>query len=194
MSIFTLEPELDQQARIKLLRGHLAQLNSEMAANLPQDMPADLEEEYLRHILEYEEVDPPSIFDQLTSKTGADLPHPDTLEDAGLTIILMKTAQDLADLGVYLLHTDHRSDREIYFYLYFDGLREEAVLFAEKPAWIIDMTGSGSDEDNQTYLRYFADEPRRQQWAHDWPNDTIPAHEPAPFDRDRFLPKVPRRG
>ena len=87
----------------------------------------------------------------------------------------------------------HLSDRELYDYLYHDGLREEAVLFPENPsyAYMIDLTGSGSDEDNQIYLKYYADEEHRRQWAHDWPDDMLPEHEDPPFDRDQFLPRSP---
>jgi hypothetical protein len=99
----------------------------------------------------------------------------------------------MASLGAYLIHTDHLSDRALYEYLYHDGLREEAVLFPENPsyAYMIDLTGSGSDEDNHVYLRYYADEKYRRDWANDWPDDTVPEHEDPPFDRDRYLPQSP---
>jgi hypothetical protein len=76
---------------------------------------------------------------------------------------------------------------------YNDGLREEAVLFPENPsyAYIIDLTSSGSDEDNQIYLKYYADEEHRNQWALDWPDDPMPDHENPPYDRDRTLPQSP---
>jgi hypothetical protein len=56
---------------------------------------------------------------------------------------------------------------------------------------MIDLTGSGSDEDNLTYLKYYADEEHRLRWAQDWPDDPMPEHEDTPFDRDRFLPQSP---
>ncbi|PWT96326.1 MAG: hypothetical protein C5B55_00170 [Blastocatellia bacterium] len=97
----------------------------------------------------------------------------------------------MASVGAYLMHTNHLSDRQLYDYLYNEGLREEAVLFPENPsyAYTIDLTGSGSEEDNQVYLRYYVDEEHRRQWATDWPDDLIPEHEEPPFDRDRHLPK-----
>jgi hypothetical protein len=99
----------------------------------------------------------------------------------------------MASLGAYVLHTNHLSDRALYEYLYHDGLREEAVLFPENPsyAYMIDLTGSGSHEDNQVFLKYYADEQYRQQWATDWPDDPMPEREVPPFDRDRFLPQSP---
>jgi len=56
---------------------------------------------------------------------------------------------------------------------------------------MIDLTGSGSEEDNQIYLKYYADAEHRIQWALDWPDDIIPDHENPPFDRDRHLPQSP---
>lgn len=134
---------------------------------------------------------PPTIIQALRSTTGADLPAPDTLEDAGLSIILMKTTRDLALLGVYLIHTDHLSDRQLYEYLFTDGLHEEMIpLPGDTPyLCVIDLVGNGSDEDVQTFLRYYADDGQRRALAR---YCAVPDHEAAPFDRDRFLPQPPR--
>ena len=157
-----------------------------------ENMPADLEEEFLRHVLEYETAEPISLF-KLLENSGFEIPTPKKLSDAKLTTTLTEIIEQMASMGAYLLHTNHLSDRELYEYLYSDGLREEAVLFPENPsyAYMIDLTGSGSDEDNQTYLKYYADEEHRRQWAHDWPDDPLPEHKDPPCDRDRTLPRSP---
>lgn len=190
-SLATVRPDDDQETRIASLRAEIEKLGGSTISL--EAMPADMEEEFLRHVLEYETAERITLLKILANKTGAELPAPDTLEDAGLTIILMKTVRDMAELGAYLIHTNHLSDRELYTYLFNDGLREEAVLFPENPmyAYMIDLTGNGSDEDNITYLRYYADEEYRQRWAQDWPDDTIPDHEDPPFDRDQHLPRAP---
>ena len=54
---------------------------------------------------------------------------------------------------------------------------------------MIDIAGSGSEEDNQIYFKYYADEDYRNQWKQDWPDDVIPDHEDPPFDRDAKLPQ-----
>jgi hypothetical protein len=130
---------------------------------------------------------------RLLENSGLDVPPPEQFADEDLTRKLKDIIDRMASLGAYLLHTDHLSDRGLYEYLYHDGLREEAVLFPENPsyAYMIDLTGSGSEEDNQTYLKYYADEQYREQWASDWPDDSLPDHEDPPFDRDRFLPQSP---
>ncbi len=182
--------EPDQEERIAKLRQELERLGGN-ALSL-ESMPADMEEEFLRQVLEYENAEPTTLF-RLLENSGLDIPPPDQLDDDAVTIKLKEIVERMATLGAYLLHTDHLTDRELYVYLFADGLREEAVLFPENPsyAYMIDLTGSGSDADNQIYLKYYADEEHRQQWARDWPDDPLPEHEDPPFDRDRFLPQSP---
>lgn len=190
MTLTHFAEEPDQEQRIAKLREEIKKLGgSSMSV---EDMPADLEEEFLRHVLEYETAEPISLFSMLEN-SGLELPLPADLSDGELVRKLKETIDTMANLGVYLLHTDHLSDRQLYEYLFNDGLREEAVLFPENPsyAYMIDLTGNGSEEDNQIYLKYYADEEHRKQWALDWPDDVIPDHEEPPFDRDKHLPQSP---
>ena len=190
MSSIDFADEPSQEQRIAKLRAELEKIGG--STTTLESMPADMEEEFLRHVLEYETAEPISLM-RLLENSGLEVPAPDTLDKDGLRIQLKTLIERLSTLGAYVFHTNHLSDRELYDYLYHDALREEAVLFPENPsyAYMIDLTGSGSDEDNQTYLKYYADEEHRRQWAHDWPNDLIPEHEDPPFDRDRFLPQSP---
>jgi hypothetical protein len=188
MTLSHLTEEPDQEKRIAKLKEEIEKLGGSTMSL--EDMPADVEEEFLRHVLEYETAEPVSLF-RLLENSGQEILPPGQLDGAALTAQLQTIIERMASLGAFLLHTDHLSDAELYGYLYNDGLREEAVLFPENPsyAYTIDLTGSGSEEDNQIYLRYFADEEHRKQWAADWPDDPMPDHEDPPFDRDRHLPK-----
>jgi len=190
MSLAQFAEEPDQEQRIAKLREEIKKLGGNTMSI--EDMPADMEEEFLRHVLEYETAEPISLF-RLLENSGLKLLVPSSLTDDDLTPKLKETVERMSSLGAYLLHTNHLSDRELYAYLYNDGLREEAVLFPENPsyAYMIDLTGSGSEEDNQIYLKYYADAEHRIQWALDWPDDIIPDHENPPFDRDRHLPQSP---
>ena len=190
MSFIHFADEPSQEERIAKLRAELEKLGG--STTTLESMPADMEEEFLRHVLEYESAEPISLF-RLLENSGLEIPAPDTLNKDTLRLTLKEVIERMASLGAYLLHTNHLSERELYDYLYHDGLREEAVLFPENPryAYIIDLTGSGSEEDNQLYLKYYADDEHRRQWTHDWPEDPLPDHEDPPFDRDRFLPQSP---
>lgn len=190
MSYIQFAEEPDQEERIAKLRQEVERLGGGTMSL--ESMPADMEEEFLRHVLEYENAEPISLL-RLLENSGLEVPPPEQFDDEYITIKLKELIDRMASLGAYLMHTDHLSDRALYEYLYHDGLREEAVLFPENPsyAYMIDLTGSGSEEDNKIYLKYYADEQYRQQWANDWPDDSLPDHEAPPFDRDRFLPQSP---
>src|SRR5215217_1754066 len=187
------EEEPNQEVRIAKLRAKLEKLGGTMLDRL-ESVPADVEEEFLRHVLEYESAEPTSLLTWLAN-SGIEVPAPDQLDDKRLSIKLQEVIYGMAYVGAYLLHTNHLSDRELYEFLS-DCLTAEVVLFPQNPdyAYIIDLIGgveSGSAEDIQTYLKYYADEKDRVKWGHDWPGDKIPKHEDPTFDRDRFLPPSP---
>ena len=190
MTFIEFADEPSQEERINKLRAELEKLGGNTSTL--ESMPADMEEEFLRHVLEYETAEQISLL-RLLENAGLEVPAPETLDDDALKIKLKEIIDRMASVGAYVLHTNHLSDRDLYDYLYHDALREETVLFPENPsyAYMIDLTGSGGEDDNATYLRYYADEEYRRQWAHDWPNDPMPEHEEPPFDRDRFLPQSP---
>lgn len=190
MTVTQFADEPDQEKRIAKLRQELEKLGGSTSSL--ESMPADMEEEFLRQVLEYESAEPASLFRWLEN-SGLEIPPSNELDDDALPSKLREIVERMATLGAYLLHTNHLTDRELYDYLFTDGLREEAVLFPENPnyAYIVDLTGSGTEADNEIYLKYYADEEHRRQWAHDWPHDPLPEHEDPPFDRDRFLPRSP---
>jgi hypothetical protein len=190
MSFIEFADEPSQEERINKLRAELEKIGG--STSTLESMPADMEEEFLRHVLEYETAEQVSLL-RLLENSGLEVLPPESLDDDALKIKLKEMIDRMATLGAYLLHTNHLSDRDLYEYLYHEALREETVLFPENPsyAYMIDLTGSGSEDDNQTYLKYYADEQYRRQWAHDWPDDRMPEHEEPPFDRDRFLPQSP---
>jgi hypothetical protein len=190
MTFIEFADEPSQEERINKLRAELEKLGGNTSTL--ESMPADMEEEFLRHVLEYETAEQISLL-RLLENAGLEVPAPETLDDDALKIKLKEIIDRMASVGAYVLHTNHLSDRDLYDYLYHDALREETVLFPENPsyAYMIDLTGSGGEDDNATYLKYYADEEYRRQWAHDWPDDPMPEHEEPPFDRDRFLPQSP---
>jgi hypothetical protein len=190
MTLTHFADEPNQEKRIAKLREELEKLGG--STGRIEDVPADIEEEFLRHVLEYETAQPITLL-SLLENAGLDIPLPADLDDINLQAKLLEIIERMASMGAYLLHTNHLSDRELYVHLYDESLREEAVLFPENSSYVyvIDLSGSGSDEDNQVYLKYYADEEHRKHWAADWPDDPMPPHEDPAFDRDRHLPQSP---
>ncbi len=126
--------------------------------------------------------------DVLRSK-GLSIPEERELDDAALHAKLWEIIRVMADLGLYLESTDHLSDRELYRYLITDALREETVLSepGSGGGWHISPIGGCSEEDNEIYLRYYADDESRKGWRGD-SDEPLPPKEKLPYDRDRLLP------
>lgn len=154
------------------------------------DCPAEVEESFWQHVVDYEKAPWTTNFQQL-EQAGVSLPAPDSLKDEELTAKLWEVIEKLSLLRVFIEQTDHLSDRELYTHLWTNSLREEtkAMPMSGDCACHIQLLGSGSEEDNHLYLKYYADEDWRRQWHKDWPRDPIPPHEDPRYDRDRLLPK-----
>ena len=180
--------EPDQEKRIEKLRAELEKLGGMVSEDA--DLPADLEEEFLKHVLEFETTEPLTLL-QWLENAGVEVPPPEHLDDAQLHPKLWEIINQMASLGAYLHSTNHLSDRELYEHLYHESLREETVLFPENPSFVygIDLVGSGSDEDIFLWMKHYADEETRTQWLKDFPDYEMPSHEDPPYDRDKDLPK-----
>lgn len=183
------------EERIEALKRHAEELcggQMEVGSldDYPSEVPADVEEAFWKHVVDYEEAPWTTHFQQLEN-AGVLLPPPDSLKDEELTAKLWDLIQKLALLHVFIEQTDHLSDRELYTHLWTNSLREEtkALPLAANSAYHIQLLGSCSEEDMLLYLKYYADDDFRQQWHKDWPNDPISRHEDPPYDRDRLLPK-----
>ena len=129
---------------------------------------------------------------ELLRERGIDLPEETTLTDEDLHRRLWEVIGAMAAMGLYLDSTDHLSDRELYRFLV-HALQEETMLSNDPDsAWHLSPIGGGSEEDNEIYLRYYADEEDRRRWAED--GAPVPAHESLLFDRTRLLPQPHNRG
>ncbi len=126
-------------------------------------MPLRTENEYLACMLAWERAPALPIADWFAP--SLELPGPESLSNEGLARLLKQTIQLLYSQGIVLRFTDHLSDRELYTIVYRDILPA-----CEKK---IDVPGKHLEwrcvEDNDTWLRFYADavERRRFQEEHD---------------------------
>jgi len=120
---------------------------------------------------------------------GMEIPDDDAaLSDEAVAAKLTEIAEALAAYGMVLEQTDHLSDRELYRWLVGEALREETILSADGlSTWHVSPIGGCSEEDNEIYLRYYAEEEDRERWHREF-GDPLPPKEKLPYDRDRFLP------
>jgi hypothetical protein len=122
-------------------------------------------------------------------KAGVALPPVEEMDDAALSAKLQEVVRALAEMTTYLDSTDHLSDRELYVWLWKEGLREGGPILP--PGWnnVIDVLGSGSEEDVQLRHRFYADDEERERWMKNFPDYKMPQRQKPPYDRDRHLPK-----
>lgn len=162
----------------------------QMSAWESDTLSLDEREQFWRRVVEYESAPLTTDFQQLT-EAGLELPEPDAMDDEQLTSKLWELIRALARMGVFITQTNHLSDRELYGLLWRDELRHETPMLPNNggSAWHLDLLGGWSETDIYLYLKHYADEDSRQQWRVDFPDYDIPAHEDAPYDRDRHLPQ-----
>lgn len=184
--------DVDRQIRIQQLRQELEQVAG-LAISADGEMPDYVEEAFLEYLLLVEKA-PRTSYAKILIKDGVFLPSPDSLKTRErLHSKLWQVIRGLGRRGVYLCNTDHVSDRELYSLLWYRYLNDSTVDVSRQPgiSLRLDLLGSGSLEDVQTYLRYYADEEERQEWAQQLGDGQIPERGKAPYNRDRFLPKRP---
>ncbi|MEO1084752.1 MAG: hypothetical protein AAFY88_10970 [Acidobacteriota bacterium] len=104
---------------------------------------------------------------------------------------LWQGLRGLAFLGIYLHHTDHLSDRELYIHLLGEALKQPVVMMPDNPhfGYHLDLVEAETEENEQLYLRYYADTETRERWAKEFPATEIPPAEPCPYHRDDLLPR-----
>jgi len=184
--------KVDRRIRIERLKKEAEEISGgEMVVSgSHEDDDSPVVEEFWERVLEFEKAPRGTRFAQL-HEAGVALPPPDSLTDAELNAKLWEVINKLAELRLFLYHTDHLSDRELYALLWDELLREETTIMPPDPdsACHLDIIGSGSEEDIQVGLKYYDDEEERAHWHESFPEDPIPDHQDPPYDRDRHLPK-----
>jgi hypothetical protein len=153
-------------------------------------MSEDDEDDFEARLREFENAPPTTDFDRLV-RAGVAMPPPESLDAESVTTVLWEVIRHLARMNVFLEQTDHLSDAELYSHLWRQALREEIPDIRNPEdelngAWHIQLLCSGSDEDMQLYLKFYADDRERKRWMKEFPD--MPAHQDPPYDRDRHLP------
>jgi N-dimethylarginine dimethylaminohydrolase len=105
-------------------------------------------------------------------------PNPANTELPAMLAVLLDR---LFSIGVVVESTDHLSDRELYEWLLQHLSGHMALL--PNSFLHLDVIGSGSEEDNELYLRYYATDEERALWQERFPEYALPPHEAPPYPR-----------
>lgn len=163
----------------------------EMTTGEVNESSPEVREQFWEHVVAWEEAPWTTDFLQL-QEAGIALPAPDALNDDQVSMKLWEVIDQLARRRVFINRTDHLSDRELYGLLWSDVLHEDKkdIPMDDSSAYHVDLLTSGSEDDNQLYLKYYADDEERERWRQDYPADSIPDHVDPRYDRDQYLPEA----
>jgi len=184
---------IDQEIRINELKEQLREsVDGEMVEFTDEQCPPEIQEQFWQSVVAWENAPETSNFQQLEG-AGVALPPPDEVTDEHLSVTLWKVIEALTQRHVFLEHTDHLSDRELYTYLWEKSLRKVIKDLPPETGWNqhIDLLGECSEDDIRLRLMYYASAEDRQEWQEEFPDYNMPEHVDPPFDRDRLLPKSP---
>lgn len=182
--------DVDLEIHIEKLRREIDEVTGgKMIGGIVSDCDPKFEEAFLENVLELEIHGFVAPLDVLV-KDGFDLPPPETLDAATLTVRLWELIRELGRRRLFLHSTDHLSDRELYTWLVADALREEMMGFGLPFGNChLDVLGGCREEDLILSMRYYSTDEKRALWLKDFPDFEMPPKEKPPYDRDRLLPK-----
>ena len=143
------------------------------------------ENEFLASMLEWERAPILPISQWFTPELV--LPHPDRLSDHDLHEKMWSTIHALYAKRIVLDFTDHLTDRQIYCMIYRDILPAHEKKIDRCNNYVHwDCANAGGNPD--VWLRYYASEEDRQNWAEET-GGLVPPREEPPYRR--HLPRTP---
>jgi hypothetical protein len=182
--------DVDREIRLEKMKRELEEMSSEsMISGSFGDVSPELEEIFLERVCEFEKAELDTNFNRLIQR-GVEMGLPAELDDSNLHAKLQEVLQTLGEMRCFLHDTDHLSNRELYTWLWTDGLREETPDMAQLGgAWHTSPIGSCTEEDIAVHLTYYANKKERLSWKKEFPNNRLPPHCPLPYNRDKNLPR-----
>jgi hypothetical protein len=150
-----------------------------------EEVPTPVENEFLASMLAWERAPILPIYQWFTPELQ--LPSPDKLDDDELHAVLWNTIYKLFEKRIVLDFTDHLTDRELYCLIWRDILSSPEKKIDNSSSYL-HWDCSDASGDAQLWLRYYASEEDREQWAEDFGSE-LPPHEEPPHPRN--LPHAP---
>lgn len=149
----------------------------------------EIEFAFLNHVLAWES-GPFSSHAEWRARHGQVFAPPDGLRGQALRRELWRLIEALATARVFLYHTNHLSNAELYARLWHEVLDAGAPDFARTAddACHWDFADAGSDGEAD-WLTYYATAGERREWMREFPDQRRPARRRPAYRRDHRLPK-----
>ena len=178
--------EVDQLLRNAELRDELERYFDESISRVNvQHFSLAAENDFLAAMLAWEQAPVLPIYRWFEPELRP--PRPESLDDANLHKIVWDVVQKLYQKRIVLDFTDHLNDHELYCLIFRDILpaREKKI---DWPNNYLHWDCTGANCDPEVWLRYYATEEDREDWAETY-NQPLPPRLPLPYPRQ--LPREP---
>ncbi|MDA0803519.1 MAG: hypothetical protein O2819_07180 [Planctomycetota bacterium] len=125
------------------------------------------------------------------AEIGYEPVEPEELDDGAIPAALGELIKHMATIGVYLMHTDHLTDRELYTRLVDSILEEQIRDLPPSPEVVewVDMSMSSFPDGDDVYLSVYATDEERREQADADPTMPMPPLRARLVERDAGLPK-----
>lgn len=178
---------VDRRLRRDRLRARIRELGGIVGGSEDGDV-SEVELGFLERVVAWE-TGPFSSHRAWLARGGLSFMPPAELDGAGLTRELWRLIRSLAKARVFLWHTNHLGDAELYRRLWNEVLPAECPDCARSRRdachWDFAEVGTG---DPDLWLRYYASPADRREWRRQFPDTLLPPRERPPHYRDRLLP------
>ena len=178
--------EVEQLLRNAELRDELERYFDESISRVNvQHFTLAAENEFLAAMLAWEQAPVLPIYRWFEPELRP--PRPESLDDESLHKILWDVVRKLYRKRIVLDFTDHLDDRELYRLIFRDILpaREKKI---DWPKNYLHWDCTGANRDPEIWLRYYATDEEREDWAEMY-DQPLPPALPLPYPRD--LPGEP---
>ena len=176
------QSDVDREIRVEKMKRELDDFagGPMISGGFGQVSPS-LEEVFLERVCEIEKGSWDTNFNRLV-RLGVAMVPPTELDVPSTQKKLKEVIHALASLRCFLEQTDHLSDRELYEWLWSEGLREETPdLTHLADAWHTSPIGSGNEEDTAIFLKFYASEKERRHWKEQFLVDALPPKCALPY-------------
>jgi hypothetical protein len=173
--------EVDQLLRNAELRDELERYLDESISRVNvQQFTLAAENEFLACMLAWEQAPVLPIYRWFDPELR--LPRPEALTEERLHKILRDVVGKLFQKRIVLDFTDHLSDRELYCLIYRDILpaREKKL---DSPSNYLHWDCTGPNGDPEVWLRYYASDEEREEWADSY-EQPLPPKAELPYPRE----------
>jgi hypothetical protein len=178
--------DVEHLLRNAQLRDELEPLFDESIGRVnPTAMTTRTENEFLESMLEWERAPILPIYQWFNPPLV--LPHPDRLNQQQLSVVLRATIDKLFEKHIVIDFADHLSDYQLYGIIFRDILPSHEKMLERRTSYL-HWDCANTDDNPETWLRYYATQAEREMWAEESGQPLPPRDEP-PFSRK--LPRAP---